>query len=313
MSIIIKEMDSIENWAHLIKEYLTNVRKVSDEKQITDVVNSFAENLKEKKRFVVVAYKEEKPIGYLSGRPYGIVFETSSFYLQQEAVEANVGAQLVETLAKKTFGELGFKYFRQNIMLPFEFGLTFREDLKKKDFMIFERCEMKIDPTKTKLDNYELHEDYSFEPFTKEKADEVISLMCKANVPGHPDLYIYPEMKEVEATKKVFAGITKNFEALDGALNPQIVKGKEIAGMSIVLRDSPKRAYIAEMAILPEHQRKGLGKNLLKRIIDECAKQDITDLLLAVSKDNIGAFKLYQKFGFEEFRQYLAITKAKEN
>ncbi|MHA1245628.1 MAG: GNAT family N-acetyltransferase [Candidatus Heimdallarchaeota archaeon] len=311
MTITVKEMDSLEGWSNLVGDYLRKIRKISDEKQITEVIETFAKHLDEKERYAVVAFKEEKPIGYLTGRKYGIVFETSSFYLDEEAIKENVGAKLVDALTKKVFDELGFKYFRQNIMLPFEFGSTFKEDLMSKGFQIFDRCEMKVNPMEAKLEPSEMHSNYTFEPFKKDRVEEIIGVMCSANEPGHPDLVIYPEMKEVKTTMTVFARFTKNWEALDPALNPQITKNNEIAGMSIVLRDNPKRAYIAEMAVHPDHQRKGLGKNLMKRIFDECSKQEITDLLLAVSKDNVGAFKLYQKLGFEEIRQYLAITKEK--
>lgn len=301
-------MNTVEGWSELIREHLTKHRNVTDEKQINEIIETFSGGLEKKNRYVVVAYKEEKPIGYLSGGPYGIVFETSSFFLHPEAIEENVGSQLVESLAKKAFDELEFKYFRQNIKLPFDFGLTFKENLLGNGFKIFERCEMVLDPTKVKLENHKIPKEYSFEPFTKERVDEIIGVMCKANVPGHPDLYIYPEMSEVEPTKEIFARLSKNFEALGEALNPQIVKENKIAGMSIVLRDNPTRAYIAEVAIHPDHQKKGLGKALMKKIIDECAKENISELLLACTKSNIVAYDLYLKLGFKEIHQYLAIT-----
>jgi ribosomal protein S18 acetylase RimI-like enzyme len=309
MPISIKEMDSLEGWAHIVGDYLRKIRKVSDEKRIEEIVDTFRKHLEEKERFAVVAYQNRKPIGYLTGRKYGLVFETSSFYLDENAVKENVGARLVKTLTKKVFDELGFNYFRQNIMLPFKTGKTFKQDLENAGFLIFERCEMKLDPTKTNVGEINLPEDYSFGSFKKENAEDYIAVMCKANQPGHPDLAIYPEMKEVKWTLPVFAGITKNFEALEDTINPQIMKSDEIAGMSVVLRDNPERAYIAEMAIHPDHQRKGLGKNLMKKIIRGCAEQKIKELMLAVSKDNEAAFSLYQKLGFTEVRQYLAITK----
>ncbi|MHA1356422.1 MAG: GNAT family N-acetyltransferase [Candidatus Heimdallarchaeota archaeon] len=242
MTITVKEMDSLEGWSNLVGDYLRKIRKISDEKQITEVIETFAKHLDEKERYAVVAFKEEKPIGYLTGRKYGIVFETSSFYLDEEAIKENVGAKLVDALTKKVFDELGFKYFRQNIMLPFEFGSTFKEekkvfdelgfkyfrqnimlpfefgstfkeDLKSKGFQIFDRCEMKVNPMETKLEPYELHSNYIFEPFKKERVEEIIGVMCSANEPGHPDLVIYPEMKEVKTTMTVFARFTKNWEA----------------------------------------------------------------------------------------------------
>ncbi|MHA1125773.1 MAG: GNAT family N-acetyltransferase [Candidatus Heimdallarchaeota archaeon] len=304
-------MDSLEGWGHLIGDYLRKVRNISDEKRIEEVVETVAKLLQEKERYAVVAYKNEKPIGYITGKKYGVVFETTSFYLDKVAVKENVGARMTSALTKIAFEALDFQYFRQNIMLPFETGETFKEDLKKEEFQIFERCEMNLNPTKIAVGEINLHADYSFASFNKEKVEEIIGVMCKANKPGHPDLAIYPEMKEVKTTLPIFAGITKNFEALDDDINPQIMKGNDIAGITFVLRDNPNRAYIAEMAIHPDHQRKGLGKNLLKKIIEGCVKQNITELMLAVSKDNIAAFTLYQKIGFEEVKQYLAITKEK--
>ena len=197
-------------------------------------------------------------------------------------------------------------------MLPFETGPTFMNDLENEHFIIFERCEMVLNPTKIEIEEIILPDEYTFSSFKKDRAEEYIAIMCKANKPGHPDLAIYPEMKEVKTTMPVFAGITKNFESLIDEINPQIQKSDEIAGMTIVLRDNPKRAYIAEMAIHPDHQRKGLGKNLMKKIIEGCKKEEIIELMLAVSKDNIAAYTLYKKMGFKEIRQYLAITKEKK-
>ncbi|MBD3189101.1 MAG: GNAT family N-acetyltransferase [Candidatus Heimdallarchaeota archaeon] len=312
MSVKVQDKSSIAGWSHLIKNYLREVRKVSNEKKISEILDSFAGDLEANERFAVVAYKDGKPVGYLTGRPYGIVFETSSFYLLHEALEGATDVQLVDTLAQKAFNELGFHYFRQNIALPFEFSPTFLTDLKEKDFKVIERCEMSINPKQTEILEPTLPPTYSFELFRKEKAKEVIRLICEANEPGHPDLAIYPEMREMESIFRIFARLTEEFEALDVTLNPVIVKGKGLVGASIVLKDSPTEAYIAQASINPHHQKQGLGKALMYKIITECKNQGINRLLLAVTKNNFPAYKLYQKLGFKEIAQYLAIGKEKQ-
>lgn len=51
--------------------------------------------------------------------------------------------------------------------------------------------------------------------------------------------------------------------------------------------------------ILPEAQRKGNGKKLIKALTEELKKQGKCGIMLAVSADNINAIKFYRALGFK--------------
>jgi ribosomal-protein-alanine acetyltransferase len=57
-------------------------------------------------------------------------------------------------------------------------------------------------------------------------------------------------------------------------------------------------AEILQFWIKKELQHQGYGKIFLEYIIDLCKKLQISDIFLEVRSDNICAFRLYSKFGF---------------
>jgi len=56
------------------------------------------------------------------------------------------------------------------------------------------------------------------------------------------------------------------------------------------------------MAIGDSHRGGGLGKILLKHLIDEAKKKQIDKITLSVDKDNLAAIRLYEKFGFKQIK-----------
>ncbi len=58
-----------------------------------------------------------------------------------------------------------------------------------------------------------------------------------------------------------------------------------------------EEGQISNIAVLPEYRRKGLASAILEKIISECSRQE--QLVLEVRESNLGAIRLYQKFGFE--------------
>ncbi|NHK31952.1 MAG: GNAT family N-acetyltransferase, partial [Asgard group archaeon] len=138
-------------------------------------------------------------------------------------------------------------------------------------------------------------------------------VIVDANPKGHTDSDIFPEMRDINEIKKIFSQASNNFKDFNPKINPQIVFHGKIIGISCVLMQGEKKAFVAEVSIVPEHQRKGLGKALMKKIMQICFDKGCTNLGLAVTKDNIGAYKLYQKLGFKETSEFIAIIKHKEN
>jgi ribosomal protein S18 acetylase RimI-like enzyme len=58
---------------------------------------------------------------------------------------------------------------------------------------------------------------------------------------------------------------------------------------------------IASLVVCPEHQRKGIGKALLGKIVAQHAN---TDLTVQTAANNAPAIALYYRFGFMELRRW---------
>lgn len=79
-----------------------------------------------------------------------------------------------------------------------------------------------------------------------------------------------------------------------------IKTGKTI-GMGRVLSDGISDAYIQDLVILQEYRNKGIGKKLVKKLIDYCKSKNIHWISL-ISEPN--QEKFYKKIGFKEMKNY---------
>lgn len=66
------------------------------------------------------------------------------------------------------------------------------------------------------------------------------------------------------------------------------------AGLWVILED----AHITTVAVVPEHQRKRFGEQLLIRLIDEAIERGARWITLEVRESNTAAQNLYKKYGF---------------
>lgn len=309
MTLIIEGKESIEGWEKILREYFRTIG-ITEEERIKETLNGLKSNLKEKKQYAVCAFMNNSPCGFIIGRDAMVTLELTSFYLQPESYSENCGSKLVMALAQKGF-EAGFKYFRFTKTTPFDKEPSFEEALKKDGFMLFPRAQMILEITTEHELPVSIPEEYQLVPFTIAQVDDILVVMKEANPEGHSDYYIYPEMSDIEVCRKVFGSFSKDYAAFEGDLNPQIVYNEKVIGMSFVIVPNPETAFIAEVCVHPEHQRKGLGKALMNSIIEGCKKKGIKHLGLAVTVDNSGAYKLYEKLGFKVTKNILAIAKHK--
>ncbi len=78
-------------------------------------------------------------------------------------------------------------------------------------------------------------------------------------------------------------------------------QGNEAVGLlRMELEDGPdgRFSFVAPIALLPGHQGKGLGTELLKAGIAICQNNDLNDCMLSVNAENEQALGLYTKVGF---------------
>lgn len=62
----------------------------------------------------------------------------------------------------------------------------------------------------------------------------------------------------------------------------------------------PPEGYITNIAVHPARRRQGLGSLILRKLVDECVAEGVTDVTLEVRVSNAPAIALYRSFGFEE-------------
>ncbi|HUT80255.1 MAG TPA: GNAT family N-acetyltransferase [Candidatus Bathyarchaeia archaeon] len=307
--ISIKEKTTIDDWEGLLQEYLIDDRHLRDKDQIVNIISKLKVDLEGKKRIIFCAYLDDIPCGFISGSPEGEILEIVTLYIQPVSYPYNCGYELIKAITTKAF-ESNFQHLRLTQRLPFNMEPTMEQNLELTGYLLFHRVEMLLDIQQNFDEVITLPKDYSFEPFTLDKVDGIMAVVVSAGKSNdHPDYHIYPEMRDQESTKKVFSRFTNNFSQITPELNPQLMYNGEVIGMSMVFNQNSETAFVGEVSLNPIHQRKGLGKAMMKKIIIECSKKGIKQLGLAVSVDNIPAYTLYQKLGFKETANFLAIIK----
>jgi ribosomal-protein-alanine N-acetyltransferase len=75
------------------------------------------------------------------------------------------------------------------------------------------------------------------------------------------------------------------------------VEGEEIVGYA-GLAAMPDEAYVQNIAVVPDHRRRGLGARLLTALLDDARRRGFTKVGLEVRVDNDAAIALYERFGF---------------
>ena len=106
-------------------------------------------------------------------------------------------------------------------------------------------------------------------------------------------------------TAQSFSGGGTAFEALAQRLQQEGVRyflaeldGKQIGQIGVV--DIGGSIYIRGVGILPEHRRRGYGRQLLARTVKMMLTEGQTHFTLDVATDNPQALSLYQSCGFRE-------------
>ncbi len=87
-------------------------------------------------------------------------------------------------------------------------------------------------------------------------------------------------------------------EGSPALLQDQDESHAHLVGFVLALEESPHRALIADVAVLPDHRRRGLGQALLARSLRGLVALGFSQVTLWVTQANEPARKLYERLGF---------------
>ncbi len=133
-----------------------------------------------------------------------------------------------------------------------------------------------------------------------EQSEETLSKLDWDSYSGTVDEGMFAN--SAEDNRKMFSSL------LSGEYGPVItnasrcvtIEGKPVA--MIAVTDIGDGAFLADIAVLPEYRKKGLGKYLLTNAMKEAAAARKKRMTLWVSEDNKPALTLYSSLGFRELR-----------
>lgn len=84
-------------------------------------------------------------------------------------------------------------------------------------------------------------------------------------------------------------------------------EGGQFAGhLWLVKRDDPltgqRLLWVTSVGVVARHRSRGFGRELMKKALDEAAREGLDSVGLHVDADNVVARKLYEEMGFETRR-----------
>lgn len=135
---------------------------------------------------------------------------------------------------------------------------------------------------------------FTFRPFRPEDLDRVmhINKMC---LPENYTSYFFMDLYKRFPNTFVVAEQSRQ---IVGYVMCRIEMGMPPLG----LFGLNKRGHVISIAVLPEHQRKGIGRALMEEAMLGMRSYNARECYLEVRASNIAAIRLYEKLGFEILR-----------
>ncbi|MBI0518395.1 ribosomal-protein-alanine N-acetyltransferase [Pectobacterium parmentieri] len=122
---------------------------------------------------------------------------------------------------------------------------------------------------------------------------------------------------KIEQASHAFPWTEKTFVSNQGEryFNLKLSHDGQLAAYAIT-QVALDEATLFNIAVHPEHQRQGFGRQLLEHLIDEMERRGILTLWLEVRESNARAIALYESLGFNEVsvrRDYYPTTQGRED
>jgi len=109
-----------------------------------------------------------------------------------------------------------------------------------------------------------------------------------------------PEVMEIEKRSFISPwsrGMFKQTLESPVARNFVMIEGGKVVGY-IIFYEAGVEVHIMNIAVHPGHRRRGIGLDMMRRIIEAVRVNSVEELFLEVRETNVPAQGLYEKLGF---------------
>jgi ribosomal protein S18 acetylase RimI-like enzyme len=134
------------------------------------------------------------------------------------------------------------------------------------------------------------------------ESDEASSIMRSAHAAGI-DARMNELYRSSEGCRSLLTSVLRHrgcgAAILDASSVARDPRSDRAAGFAVVTETSPRRAHLAQLAVAPDYQGRGLGRRILSRVIERLTEMGYEGLSLMVSRENHRAVDLYRSTGFE--------------
>ncbi|NHJ05589.1 MAG: GNAT family N-acetyltransferase [Candidatus Heimdallarchaeota archaeon] len=267
-----------------------------------EYVNNLKFKLKQEDYIGFVALIKNNPKGFLLCYIDQTHIEGQQLLFKKIKKEDEVIKGLLEKAGKYT-NELKKQMF-QTFYVE---NLNLKNDLINKGFNVYQRARMSFEIPEDINYQIELENCYKLSKISHYRIKDIFQVIVKANK-EHIDGEIFIQFSDFELLNRFAKRSLGDLECID-AESPIILYGDEIVGVNIITLLPENCAYVWDISVSPEHQRKGLGTALMYKLVEECKLKGIQRILLDVTIDNSKAFGLYSKLGYKDDKRYLTVTK----
>ncbi len=131
---------------------------------------------------------------------------------------------------------------------------------------------------------------------------EASSVMQSAHVSG-VDARMNELYRSSEGCRSLLTSVLRHrgcgSAILDASSVARDARTERAVGFAVVTETSPRKAHLAQLAVVPDCQGRGLGRRILTRVIGRLREMGYDGLSLMVSRENHRALDLYRSMGFE--------------
>ncbi len=193
-------------------------------------------------------------------------------------------------------------------VIPFS-GVNPMAVFAREGFQSFARYFMELDlrPWSPRLAE---PEEWRIVPWDSACLSEIASVVVESYM-GEYDAQICDDYRSVGACTNYLRSLTENPGCgtfLPGASLLAIDPRAEICGFVMTSRLSGSAGMIPQISVRPAYQGRGLGRDLVLRILERLKAQAFSTVSLTVTKKNRRAFEWYERLGFrirKEFGAYV--------